>query len=315
MGGEGGIDVLVPGMAAPRRIAPDWVAADLADRTGPAEAQVVSVHAAVVNLAVDAWPHLLMIAGPGLYRGPAAVGLSATGFAAVRTWLATGAAVRYAPDALTFTRPGGTTHVDLGGPAVSFAPPGVIDFRIDAYRDGLPAALAALRAATAGDLCSVLLSSDLGADPFAGSIVEAFPTLVRALDSGDGKGFVEAARRLVGLGYGSTPTGDDLIHGALVAVHYLDRCVPAQRMVARPSHEALRATTRLGAHMLVMGSLGLTPEPVRAFLVDLLGGRSVSAALRGVSQMGADSGRTIAVGAALTVATLLGDLQEGERTA
>lgn len=315
MGGEGGIDVFVPGMAAPRWIAPDWVAGDLADHRGPSDVQVESVHEAVVNLAVDSWTHLLMIAGPTLYRGPAAVGLSASGFAAVKMALASGAAVRYAPDVLECVGPGRNLRVDLGGPAVSFAPPDAIDFVPGLCRDGIPAAIAGLRAATSGDLCAVLLGSAHGADPFAEPIAEAFPALLRALDTGDEPGCVDAARRLVGLGYGSTPTGDDLIHGAWIANHYVQRCVPATRRVHRLPSEVLRATTRLGAHMVDMGSRGLTPEPVRDFLLALLAGRSVSAELRVLDRMGADSGRSIAVGAVLTIATLLDTTHEGGGTA
>jgi hypothetical protein len=307
--------VVTSGIARPRQVAADWVAADLADHTEPAAAQVVSAHGAVVNLAVDAWPHLLMVAGPTLFRGPAAVGLAASGFAAVRTRIAEGVAIRYAAGDLEFVGPGRTLRVDLGGPAVSFAAPDAIDFIPGVCLAGLPEALAELRAATVGDLSSVLLGAGHGSDPFADVVAAAFSALVRALAARDEPGFLAATRALAGLGYGSTPTGDDLIHGALVAVHYLDRCVPAKRVPLRLRSEVTRATTRLGAHMIAIGSRGLTPEPVRDFLLELLGGRPVSGSLRGLDAMGADSGRAVAVGAALTVAALVDPFDEGEATA
>jgi hypothetical protein len=182
-------------------------------------------------------------------------------------------------------------------------------------RAGLPAALDALRAATAGDLCAVLLGADTGGDPLAAPIADAFPALVRALVAGDEPGLVDASRRLAGVGYGSTPTGDDLMHGALVAAHYLPRHGLDWRPFCRLPRELSRFTTRLGAHMIDIGCRGLTPEPTRSFLLDLLGGRSVSASLRALDAMGADSGRAVAVGAALTVAALVDPFDEGEATA
>jgi len=304
-----------PAMAWPREIAPAWVAADIGGHGAPSAGQVVSVHDAVVNLEVDGWDHLLMVAGPSLYRGPSAIGLPAPEFAAVKTLLASGGAVRYEPGALEFASSVLTVRMDLGGPVVSFSPPEAIHFVPSAFRKRLPEAVAELRAVTSGDLCQVLLGSAHGSDPFAEPVAEAFPALLRALDAGDEPGFVDAARKLVGLGYGSTPTGDDLIHGASIAVHYAHRCVRATRRVPRIPSEVSRATTRLGAHMIEMGSRGLTPEPVRELLLALLAGRSVSAELRALDRMGADSGRSVAVGAVLTITSLLDEVQEGGEAA
>lgn len=304
-----------PGPGAFRAIAPAWVAADLAGRPGPSDAGVASVHAAVVNLTVAAWPHLLMVAGPSVYRGPSSVGLTEAEFAEVRSWLTAGADVRYAPGALALTLRGTSLQVSLEGPAASFAPPPAFDVVPAVCRAGLPAALEALRAAGPDDLSSTLLGCGPLDDPFAAPIADAFPALVRALVAGDEPGQVEVVRRLAGVGYGSTPTGDDLIHGALVAAHYLIRSVPSRRLLRHLPPGVARTTTPLGSHMIEIGTRGLTPDPVRGFLLDVLGGRSVDAALRALDRMGADSGRAVAVGAILTITALLDPAHEGGGTA
>jgi hypothetical protein len=104
----------------------------------------------------------------------------------------------------------------------------------------------------------------------------------------------EAARGLVGLGPGSTPSGDDLVAGLLLTLHY----------AGRPEAEPLRAvaatarTTRLASSMLRWAAQGEAREHVLLLLRSLFEEPAPRAAepLGPVLRYGATSGADMAAG-------------------
>jgi hypothetical protein len=133
-----------------------------------------------------------------------------------------------------------------------------------------------------------------------------FPQLVASLQHADGPGFARSCQQLIGLGPGSSPTGDDLIHGALIAHHYFRKAMRNPVIIPPFPQEFRRQTTPVGAHMLEMGREGLTPEPVRQYVLALLDGSFVEPTLEKLGHMGASSGYDMAVGAYLMLAGHLG---------
>jgi hypothetical protein len=279
-----------------------WAARDLFDRGGPVRLRVISSHDHVMNLQADEWGQMLMLADPEMFRGPASAGLGTLDFCAIQGRVQPGDTASFRDGWITFD---GTSDFRLSLSAadrVSFSVPSTVEFD--------PAAVAAAGVAktmaelAAPHLCSCLFAdsvSGAAADPFSQTIAREFPRLIHSLASGDQVEFEETCSPLVGLGYGSTPTGDDLIHGAFIALHHLRRAAGLKLPLPSLPRSIREKTTLLGAHMLTMGMLGLTPEPMGNFALNLLAGKPLEASLAGIRRMGSDSGCSSAVGFYLTV--------------
>lgn len=109
---------------------------------------------------------------------------------------------------------------------------------------------------------------------------------------------VDAATDLLGLGPGLTPSGDDVVAGALVTVRRLlpDTGPIIASLSQKVAEQALARTTAVSAALLAWAALGeAAPE-----LVGLLGALSRGADLRpgflALSQVGHTSGRDLALG-------------------
>ncbi|MCX8013504.1 MAG: DUF2877 domain-containing protein, partial [Rectinema sp.] len=113
--------------------------------------------------------------------------------------------------------------------------------------------------------------------------------------------FETSAGRLIGLGVGSTPTGDDLAHGAMIAMHLLAALHGRVWFCPNISDMVMKRTTPLGRHMLEMGRSALTPEPVLFYIDHLLSGDSLAPSLDELRQIGSDTGLSIAVGIYLVI--------------
>ncbi|HHX86965.1 MAG TPA: DUF2877 domain-containing protein, partial [Firmicutes bacterium] len=144
-----------------------------------------------------------------------------------------------------------------------------------------------------------------GESYFRTEIMNNFPPLVEAAHTGKRQEFAVASRRLSGLGRGATPTGDDLIHGALIACRYYfhSRRLP---WISPPYPPQLNSsTTLLGAHMLDIASRGLTIEPVRSLLLEIFAGRVTPGSLRLLLEVGSSTGYDLAVAIYYTLSRLL----------
>lgn len=273
-----------------------WAARDLFDRGGPVRLRVISLHNHVMNLQVDEWDHLFMIADPGMYRGPASVGMGLLDFRAVQSCVKPGDLACFRDEGIEFYGKNDFRVTLSSAERVSFSVPHNVEFDEAAISDTAVAQKMAELAAP--HLCSCLFADGRGssADPFAETMAREFPRFVRALALGDQAEFWGAFSCLVGLGYGSTPTCDDLMHGALIALHYLKRTTRLAVPLPTLPRSIGAKTTLLGAHMLEMGARGLTAEPVRDFALNLLSGKPIEPSFAGLRRMGSDSGCSIATG-------------------
>ncbi|MEW6522277.1 MAG: DUF2877 domain-containing protein [Bacillota bacterium] len=210
------------------------------------------------------------------------------------------------PDSVVFLSGKEELILALGEPYVSFAPPAEVTMVREGWLSSLTSFSTQLKNLTASHTCSVLLGSNDTQGYFGEQIKTYFPQLTHALLRSDRMGFQACCGMLAGLGDGSTPTGDDLIHGALIALHYYRRSKNCKYRAMPYPEDIKQRTTPLGAHMLEMGQRGLTPEPVRDYVLSLLRGRPCNQALQKLSRMGGSTGHNIAVGAFLMLAKLCG---------
>lgn len=149
--------------------------------------------------------------------------------------------------------------------------------------------------------------------PLASDLRERFADLTLAVATGCEQQAVAAVDRLLGLGAGLTPTGDDLVAGLLAATTTLGSAMPPGAGLAVPSREALGAvadrvgaradvaTTAISAALLRHAVQGEVCGPAAQVLRVLAGSpgsapRHPDDALTGLLRVGGTSGRDLALG-------------------
>lgn len=239
---------------------------------------VIAAHRRTCTLRTDAG-ELITLAAPELGNGPNAALIDP------RLW----------PVGTRFT-PIGTSGLSFArGPALDWsqaprwssadsaptAPPTI---------DNADALLAALRQTS---ITTGLLPVLLGLPP-ASSIQQALaqqaaPLLAALPDR-------EAAQRLIGLGPGATPSGDDLLAGLLLTLQYANHPATELRKIARNAR-----TTELGRAVLRWAADGRAREAVLLLLRDLFSrsGSAALARLESVLHYGATSGADLVAGMAI----------------
>ncbi|WP_064743906.1 DUF2877 domain-containing protein [Actinomadura oligospora] len=151
--------------------------------------------------------------------------------------------------------------------------------------------------------------------------------LAEACADGDLAGAVEAAERIVGLGPGLTPSGDDVLAGLLVACRLLGRAVRggdqavwlADWLGAAVTEDADTRTTALAATLLHCAAKGQAGGEVAAVLRGVAGHEPPGPAVRRLLTVGHTSGADLAWGvlagcrAALALAAPRADAEAPER--
>ena len=163
-------------------------------------------------------------------------------------------------------------------------------------RSGATRAIAQGRASAAG--FGALLREDLSDDP-VGILGVAHPILselVVALEAGDRTRAAEVARRLVGLGPGLTPSGDDVLVGIEAALHALAR--PSAGFLALAMGGVEERTTALAATLLRHAGAGEFAERLHILLAALLGSddEAIPATIDRALAWGATSGTDCLLG-------------------
>jgi len=151
------------------------------------------------------------------------------------------------------------------------------------------------------------------AAPLPDDLAERFRGLTLAVAAGREQAAVAAVDRLLGLGAGLTPTGDDLMAGLLAAMSTLAPVTAPASHLRASSEQALgavaerigacadAATTAISAALLrhaVRGEVcGPAADVLRALVASPSGaGRDPAAALAGLLRVGGTSGRDLALG-------------------
>lgn len=120
----------------------------------------------------------------------------------------------------------------------------------------------------------------------------------------DPSGLPHGAAGLIGLGPGLTPSGDDLIGGALCALHATGRCEVATRLADWALPLAQSGTNRISQAHLACAAEGECGETVNDAVVALLSGDSVD--LGRIDAIGHTSGWDTLAGAALALQAAIG---------
>lgn len=295
-------------MNEPKEYVVQWWARDLAACSKPGKISVLSVHDLVINLRVEGWRHLLMVAAPHTWRGPAAVGLTRESFHDFKKVAYPGLKGSFAPGIVRFSENSMASICLCAGKDISFAPGVLPAADTAALRCVLPEVKVSLLAAGGDTSSSVLIGGSSGEGFFRERIAESFPKLLDSLAAADRTGFNPACISLAGLGRGSTPSGDDLIFGALLTYRYFMNSIGKCWQPPQIPPEAMAGTTLLGAHMLEMSRKGLAPEPVRDFLTGLIGGENNTGLLSRIIMLGASTGFDIAHAVLATLEYLI-DMQ------
>ncbi len=146
-------------------------------------------------------------------------------------------------------------------------------------------------------------------EPAAGQLQAGREALASALAGG--WTVDEAADRLVGLGPGLTPAGDDLLAGAVAGMVIFGRAlgrrsalVLAEQVTVAAGDRAAR-TTVLAADLLRHAGTGAVAEPVATVCGALTGQRPLESALERALTVGHTSGRDLAEGLLLGVTAAL----------
>ena len=106
---------------------------------------------------------------------------------------------------------------------------------------------------------------------------------------------------LLGLGSGLTPSGDDLLCGALVALHAIGQVEAADDLGAAITAAAGLATSPLSAAFLRAAAEGQSSEPLHEIIIALLENRSIARPLDAVARIGHTSGWDALAGAVLVL--------------
>jgi hypothetical protein len=219
-----------------------------------------------------------------------------------------GEVVHASGGALYLAWAGGGPLSALHGPACGTTPWSVIVEGLGRADDwahpGDPAAVRAGRL-RAGRLVVALPPAGPCAPRPSGGLRALAPEAVRAaLARVGGTGALDAPERLVGLGPGLTPSGDDVLTGALCVLWAAGPAAKAQRdALADVARTAAGRTTRVGAHQLAAAADGWFAEALLAVVdapTDAVAARC-AAVLLGV---GATSGADLLAGAVLAVDAL-----------
>ena len=268
--------------------------------------RVHSVFRGALNLRLDGQELLITLLGADGPDSPQGIRLGAA--PDFRTWgVVPGAQGYLGRDALTLEAgPGGSVGVDLSR-ARRLSPLPLPPVR--ALGPAFEACLRALEVEQVGRACDLhiapLLGDDRGegraADP-GGRLVHAARELGAAtarLDPGRAR---LAVCRLVGLGAGSTPAGDDFLCGFLTTLRSAARGRTAHLSFLDGLREAvaalLPATTDLGATALRCALRALVPAPLLELAAALAEGRTPEAleALRRACAQGHSSGADLCTG-------------------
>lgn len=173
-------------------------------------------------------------------------------------------------------------------------------------RAGATWAMARDRASAAG--FGALLREDAAHDPLGipGVARPILSELVVALEAGDRTRAAEAASRLVGLGPGLTPSGDDVLVGIEAALHALAR--PSAGFLALAMDDVEGRTTAVAATLLRHAGAGEFAERLHALLAALLGSddEAIPAALDRAVAWGATSGTDCLLGVLIGLDTSAG---------
>jgi len=178
------------------------------------------------------------------------------------------------------------------------APAELVDVAAARWTRRAAATRAVARARASAGGFGPLLREDVpyGRDRYVDVARPALAALIVALEIGDRRRAAEAATRLIGLGSGLTPSGDDVLVGIEAALHALAR--PTAGFVALATGGVEARTTALAATLLRHAAAGEFAERLHVLLATLMGSddEAIPAAIDRAVAWGATSGTDCLLG-------------------
>jgi hypothetical protein len=268
--------------------------------TGPRRpARVITASPAAVYLELPpsaAEPRVLVVAAAGTSRLPNAIAVAPAGLD------------RFAPSG---PGPGGLDRFAASGPgtAEGWTGRGVVQLgeltvHVQRWWDPSPVLGPLSRARLEQGATALHRASAAASRGPALAGHDAPAALAACCSSGDLAGAVEAAERMVGLGLGLTPSGDNMINGLLLALRLLGGAISggtravwlADWLGAAVTSDASRRTTSLGATLLHCAARGQAAEEASAVLRGLAGQEPLGPAIRKLLAAGQVQGADLAWG-------------------
>jgi hypothetical protein len=275
-----------------------WHACDLYTYVQNYNLEPVTIHDHVVNLSDASWKNLLIIGDSVPAKGPASIGLSNRDFISFKKILVAGAKGKFSKHQIIFKTSGESLSIDWReGAPLSFALECLRYINREIVLKTVNAYLKMLAEEEIPCEAAVLAGQGDANNLFRKKIRESFPPLVDSLARSDEKKFLSNCRNLVGMGRGLTPDGDDLIHGTLVAFHYLNYNRDFIKRIEKEFLQIALSTNLMGRHMLITALEGFTLQPVKNFLLSIARGTPEKKIIREVTSIGFSTGYNIAIAA------------------
>jgi len=271
-----------------------WHADDLKRYKNEYYFQTLSFHDHVINLWVASWKHLLLIADPFLEQGPSMICLSNTDFKLLKQYRLGVIRGSFNQDYLELRTENQVIELQWReSKPVNFTSPSYDNIDTSSLKSAVFFYKNILSKEQLQSPAAVLFNFPGGDSLFRQEINKYFPLLIEALLHNRGQQFLYLCRKIIGMGHGLTPTGDDLIHGALLACHSFNYSETFKEYPGAELSQLAAKTNYFGRHMLEMGILGLTPRAVKIFIDSIADGRPSVDVLARVTAIGSSSGYEI----------------------
>lgn len=273
-----------------------WYAADLELYNNEYKVSLLSAHKEVINFCVESWPHLLMVVKSGFERGPGTFGLDHELFFELHAKAECATEICFNKQALTLYSEYSSYSINWrGGKRFSFAPVKIINLEHNKALSAIKQCRYALEKIDLNTPSAVLLGMNGGADYFRTEIAAFYPKIIISLLTGNEQEFINSCRKIIGMGHGSSPSGDDLICGALFAYHHF---VADQSFIDNISLDLkaeAKRTNIIGEHMIGIGLSGFTPDVFKELMISITTGNIEPNLLKRAFKIGSSTGIDILI--------------------
>lgn len=240
-----------------------WYAGDLDYFESGSEFRILSVHKDVINLVSDKHSRLLIVTVEGPVKGPSTIGLAEKDFLHLVSLISETDCFRLEKDMLNISGNSNTISVNMYfGEKISFNVADYVKTETAISCESYLFYNAILERWPSPSASAVLLDLTGGEDYFRNEFSVNYPHLVQSILKPDEEEFLNRCRKIIGMGRGLTPTGDDLIHGTLVTLRYFRPSIKFENRTIEELLNLCNNTTLHGRHMIDLALHGLTLQPV-----------------------------------------------------
>lgn len=273
-----------------------WYAVDLERYSNEYRVKLLSAHKQILNLQVESWPHLLMVSEDGFEKGPCTIGLQPEIFHEFHEIARSATRIWFNNQALRLFVGNNDYSIKWReGERLSFEP-----FKIDNLKHSnacntVERYYQALEGIDLNTPSAVLLGMNGGSEYFREKINYYYPKVISALLLRNEHQFISSCRKIIGMGCGSSPSGDDLICGALLSFHYFTADQSFIDNITAELKAEIGKTNLMGGHMIEIGLSGLAPYIFQALLTSIIKGKFEPALLTRTFKVGASTGSDLLI--------------------